>query len=545
MTDDSPQQPEPETIPNPAVEYIGKAKRFRWTIFALILLCFMLPFVQVSCQEQKLMSFTGFQMTFGTEIQQPQMFGPTQTKQIPGDALLILTFLAALAGLACSFLKNRIGILISLICSAGGFLFMLIFKLRVDNEILKQGGGMLNVEYLIGFIAACLLFLVGAAVNGYMLYAEKTNAPSPPIPTQPADQIDNLMSNATIVGQDVQQWLAKKDPVGWLRSHRVVLGATGLSIAVLLIGYYAFIKPSPTADGTNAALGYTKCQTAYKAKVDAAYQSFLDGFAAQTNKTRADVEQKVTSLLSGERHTYDTCNRAAGSRHEELSARYKDEPQGLTAFSDAFTENNGGSKSADEVEQSSSLFATVHERIQSIRAPYPDSGQITRDLVGKNMDGWSFSYASEFKNVKIINTKPDGDTLLLRTHLNLEDYITKEPFFSVLDLKYTLDANGEWEYNGFTELLHNKSDINYFIGDEIFLVGSWRWQKNNATYNPDGTWFGKTDTGGEMVGTWRIVKDNLVLTFKGQNWLSKKIVQFSKNELIVDETNPARAERIE
>ena len=228
-----------------------------------------------------------------------------------------------------------------------------------------------------------------------------------------------------------------------------------------------------------------------------------------------------------------------------MSARYKNDAEGLTAFSNSFTENNGGSKAADEVEQSSSLFAVVNEKIQSIRAPYPDSSRIVKDLVGRSMDGWNFSYASEFKNVKIVKTKPDGDTLLLRTHLDLEDYITKEPYLSVLDLKYNLNSNGEWEYKGLTELLHNKSDVSYFVGDEIFLVGNWRWQKNNATYNPDGTWFGKSDDGGDMVGTWRIVKGNLVLTFKGQNWLNKKIVQFSKNELVVDETTPSRAERIE
>jgi hypothetical protein len=545
MTDDLPQQPPPETAPNSPVELIGKAKRFRWTIFALILLCFTLPFIQVSCQQQRLMSFTGFQMAFGTEVQQPQMFGPPQTKQIPGDGLVILAFLAAVAGLVCSFIKNRTGIVISLICSSGGFLFLLIFKLRVDNEILRLGGGMLGVEYLTGFIGACLLFLMGTALNGYMIYAEANDTSTSLTPTNTTDQIDKVMSSATGVGLDVQEWFVKKDLPGWLRSHRVVLAATGVALVLILIGYYGFIRPSPTADGKKAALLYTNCQTTYKAKVDSAYQSFLNEFATQSNETRADAEQKVTSLLSAERQAYYTCDEAAQAHYVELSSRYKDDPEGLTAFSAAFTENNGGSKSADEVEQSSSLFAKVNEKIQSIRAPFPESSRIANDLVGQSMDGWNFAYASEFKNVTIINTKPDGDTLFLRTHLDLEDYITKEPYFSVLDVKYSLNSNGEWEYKGITELLHNKSDVNYFIGDEIFLVGRWRWQNNYATYNPDGTWFGKTDNGDDMVGTWRIVKGNLVLTLKGQNWLNKKIVQFSKNELIVDETAPVRAERLE
>ena len=188
MNGDLPPQPTSVITPGPAVELNSKAKKFRWTIFALILLCFMLPFIQVSCQEHKLMSFTGFQMAFGSEVQQPQMFGPAQTKKIPGDALVLLSLLAAVAGLACCFIKNRMGALVCLICSAGGFLLLLLFKVRVDNEILKEGGGMLDVEYMIGFIAACLLFLVGAALNGYLFFADKNKASPPIAPTATTHQ---------------------------------------------------------------------------------------------------------------------------------------------------------------------------------------------------------------------------------------------------------------------------------------------------------------------------------------------------------------------
>jgi hypothetical protein len=545
MSDNLTQEPKPESTSTSLIELKAKAKKFRWTTFAFILLCFILPFVQVSCQQQKLMSFNGFQMAFGTEILEPQMFGPPKTRQIPGDGLILLSFLAALAGLGCSFIKGKLGSLVTAICGAIGFIFMLMFKVRLDNEVLKQAGGLLNVEYLFGFIVACFLFLVSAALNGYIFYGERADTTLPVAPTNTAEQLDRLKSSATGLAQQIRQWFIKKDVPGWVRSHVFLLGAIAGAVTVLLIVYYVFIKPSPSADGKRAALAYVNCQTAYKAKADSAYQSFLSEFTGQKYQTRADAERKLETLFAGERKVYNTCIDAADAKYNELAARYKDDSEGLATFSNAFTENNGESKPPDEIEQSSSSFANVNQKIQSIRAPFPHSSRIAKDLVGQSMDGWNFSYASEFKDVKIITQKPDGDMLILRTHLNLEDYVTKELYFTILDLKYSLNSNGEWDYAGFTQLLHDKADINYFIGNEIFLVGRWRWPSNYATYNADGTWFGKGDNGGDMSGNWRIVKGNLVLTFNGQNWFNKKIVQFSKNELIVDETNPTRAERIE
>lgn len=151
-----------------------KAKKFSWTLFALILICFFLPFFEVSCQGNSIISVNGMQMAFGTEIQQPTMFGPPQIQKIPGDGLVLLTLLVAAAGLGLSFIKGKLGSLLPAISGAIGFILMLIVKLRIDNDVLKQGGGMLTVEYALGFIAVCLLFLISAAANGFLYHLEKT-----------------------------------------------------------------------------------------------------------------------------------------------------------------------------------------------------------------------------------------------------------------------------------------------------------------------------------------------------------------------------------
>ena len=161
------------------------------------------------------------------------------------------------------------------------------------------------------------------------------------------------------------------------------------------------------------------------------------------------------------------------------------------------------------------------------------------------MDGWNFENASEFKEVKIVDTKTYPDALILRTHLYLEGYNTKELKFTVMDLVYSLNPDGEWEYQSLTQLLLTTPDANYFIGTNIFLIGRWRWESNYATYNEDGTWTGTWDNGFEAGGNWRIVNGNLVLTKDGQTWMNYKIVQFTKTELVVGESPPIRAERVQ
>lgn len=545
MPNDFLQEPKLESPTSRLIEVKTKAKKFRWSLFAFILLCFLMPFVQVSCQGQKLMSFTGFQLALGTEIQEPQMFGTPKVRQISADILVLLSLMAVLVGLGSSFIKGKFGSLIPAICGAIGLLSMLIFKVRLDNEVLKQGGGLLNIEYLFGFISTCFLFLASAVLNGYFFHEEKTGLTPQAVPANTTEQPDKFELSSAGLTRQVDQWFIKKDVLGWVRRRAFLLSAIGGVVVALFIVYYAFIKPDPSADGKKAAAAYIDCQTAYKTKVDSVYETFSKEFAVQGYQTRADAERKLESLLAGNRQVYSTCNEAADILYKELMSRYRDDPEEVAAFSQAFNENNNGSKSADEIEQSSSLFAKTNEKLLSIRAPFPDSSRITKDLLGQSMDGWNFAYASEFKDVKIATQKPDGDMLILRTHLNLEDNVTKEQYFAVLDLKYNLNSNGEWDYDGFTQLLHDKTDVDYFINNELFLVGKWRWQGNYATYNPNGTWFGEHDNGANMRGTWRIVKGNLVLTFNGQNWLNKKIVQFSKNELVIDENSPARAERVE
>lgn len=357
-----------------------------------------------------------------------------------------------------------------------------------------------------------------------------------------ATQVDNLKPTAKKIADETR----RRYPLvlAWSKRHIFLLSSIAVGIVVLVVLYYVFIKPKPGADGNKAALAFKACQNAYKNKVDTAYQTFLNEFAGKKYLNRGDAEGRINELLGNDRSTYDKCTQAAETQYQTLATRYSDSTDTLD-FSNAFTAAGGERKSSSDIEGSSSFYSKIDENLASIRASYPESQRIINDLLGKTMDGWNFAYTSEFKEVKIVNTKIDGDTLTIRTHLNLEDYKTKEPRFAVLDLVYSVNPNGEWDYQNFTELLYTKPDVNYFIGNDIFLIGKWRWDSNTATYNPDGTWTGTWDNGSEAAGNWRIVNGNLVLTNNGQPWTSTKIVRFTKTELVIGESSPLRAERVQ
>ena len=45
-------------------------------LFVITTLCFLFPFVTVSCNGQKVATFSGVELATGTTVEQPQVFGP-------------------------------------------------------------------------------------------------------------------------------------------------------------------------------------------------------------------------------------------------------------------------------------------------------------------------------------------------------------------------------------------------------------------------------------------------------------------------------------
>lgn len=168
---------------------MGHRPKVSPAIFIATILCFLFPFITVSCGGQKVATFSGVQLATGTSVSQPQMFGPTQKKDVAPEPLAAIAALCTIVGLALSFLPAKVA-LGPAISGGVGALFLLLLKSKMDDQIVKQGQGMLQVNYEAGFTLTLVLLVAGAAWNGYLFFSQQAGdvAPSLPITARPPGQ---------------------------------------------------------------------------------------------------------------------------------------------------------------------------------------------------------------------------------------------------------------------------------------------------------------------------------------------------------------------
>lgn len=151
----------------------SNVKKASPAVFILALICFFLPFVTFSCQGQKVLSLSGIQLVTGTSMQQSQMFGPPKSEKLNAEPLAALAFLCGVVGLALSFLKGRTSAIAP--AAAGGLAAILLLAMRskIDGDALQKGGGVIQVNYDVGFYVVVLLFLAATALNIFVLLRGK------------------------------------------------------------------------------------------------------------------------------------------------------------------------------------------------------------------------------------------------------------------------------------------------------------------------------------------------------------------------------------
>lgn len=156
-------------------------------LFGIIILCFFLPFITVSCQGQELFKLSGIQLVTGVKIKDPISFDlfeqskkPEKTTKINPDIRIIVGFIAGILGLGISSFylikKIRFFYIIAGILAGIGFIMMILFKINIDNEILKSGQGIVQVKYNIGYVLSVLLFLFNAILNFLIYFRTKDSS---------------------------------------------------------------------------------------------------------------------------------------------------------------------------------------------------------------------------------------------------------------------------------------------------------------------------------------------------------------------------------
>jgi hypothetical protein len=135
-------------------------KLFSSGFFGLALLCFCLPWVTMSCSQQKIMTVTGIQMVSGMEVDDPAsgLFGgPAKKKQVEPNVMAIVALVAAVAALVIGLIGGSASVLPALI----GIATAVALKVNIDQDVLKQGQGLLQANFESGFIGYIFLMAGG------------------------------------------------------------------------------------------------------------------------------------------------------------------------------------------------------------------------------------------------------------------------------------------------------------------------------------------------------------------------------------------------
>jgi hypothetical protein len=152
-------------------------KKFSPAFYGVILILFFLPFVNLSCGGQTIMSVTGFQLITGTEVNATGMFGgemsssdelnTDQKKEIESQPLALFAFVAAIIGLIISFFKMRITAISNIVVSVAGVVFLLLLKVSLDGDadLNVSGQNVITLDYQFAYWLSIILFIIGAVVQ--------------------------------------------------------------------------------------------------------------------------------------------------------------------------------------------------------------------------------------------------------------------------------------------------------------------------------------------------------------------------------------------
>jgi hypothetical protein len=165
-------------------------KKLSPAVYVLIVFCFFLPFVNLSCSGQTVMSLSGFQLITGADMDQnllnpqgmfndPGMQSNQQDNHIDAEPMALFAFLAALLCLAISFIKKKPLSLFTMIVSVLGAIFLLMLKISMDGDASSKGQGVLQIEYQFAYWFSFLLFIAGAVVQ-WLIFKEPDKASETP-----------------------------------------------------------------------------------------------------------------------------------------------------------------------------------------------------------------------------------------------------------------------------------------------------------------------------------------------------------------------------
>lgn len=143
----------------------NRSRPIRLAPFAIAFICFLLPFVEVSCQGKTAAKLTGIEAALGADRQQRDEFtGQTRTQHIEGTLAFQLALGCVVGGVVLAFLPSVFGLGCTAVAGVAGVVALWVGKQNFDQMLQAKGGGMFVPLWQAGFFGATFCLLVGALV---------------------------------------------------------------------------------------------------------------------------------------------------------------------------------------------------------------------------------------------------------------------------------------------------------------------------------------------------------------------------------------------
>jgi len=212
--------------------------RLRWMsppVFGVILVCFLLPFITVSCEGEEA-TFTGVQLATGRGLDEVSP-GLLEHVTIP-DPFVIIALLCAAAGLVLGFVRGRRALLWAAVAGSLG-------AIALATEAPFQAFGLDSLEERLGYRLAVLVFLGAVGLNDVILARAKHFARGAPERRALRAHAASTAASLAILGAVVAPLVL----VGFPQESRgiLVLVRSGVVVVLAAVGaVYAFVGSRET-----------------------------------------------------------------------------------------------------------------------------------------------------------------------------------------------------------------------------------------------------------------------------------------------------------
>jgi hypothetical protein len=131
--------------------------------FLLVLLFLLLPFVEFSCQNQKLATLNGFETAFGTEVESATIFSERSVKEkIEGTNLLIGMIAACVLAAVAAWGKKG---LLAAFLGITALVLLIVTPSEIDRRIKAKNQGVIVATVQTGFYACMVGLLAGIGLS--------------------------------------------------------------------------------------------------------------------------------------------------------------------------------------------------------------------------------------------------------------------------------------------------------------------------------------------------------------------------------------------